>query len=208
MGTKNHKRYDNDRRKKEITPVPRISSKQCSWRIFFKRDAAKSALDNDTNNFANMDMFKWYALNDNVMGGVSSGNVTKNDANNLNFWGKLSGENRGGFASCRTDIETGVLSGYTGLSFMVRGDNRKYSALVTSEKSDSGEDYEFMFVAPTEWTKINIPFDKMYMSIMGHHPPVYPKITGDKVHKIGMIIADKNFADKFSIEVESITGFK
>ena len=66
-----------------------------------------------------MDMFKWYALNDNVMGGVSSGNVTKNDANNLNFWGKLSGENRGGFASCRTDIETGVLSGYTGLSFMV-----------------------------------------------------------------------------------------
>ena len=64
-------------------------------------------------------MFKWYALNDNVMGGVSSGNVTKNDANNLNFWGKLSGENRGGFASCRTDIETGVLSGYTGLSFMV-----------------------------------------------------------------------------------------
>ena len=66
-----------------------------------------------------MDMFKWYALNDNVMGGVSNGNVTKNDANNLSFWGKLSSENRGGFASCRTDIETGVLSGYTGLSFMV-----------------------------------------------------------------------------------------
>ena len=72
-----------------------------------------------TNNFANMDMFKWYALNDNVMGGVSNGNVTKNDANNLSFWGKLSSENRGGFASCRTEIETGLLDGYTGLSFMV-----------------------------------------------------------------------------------------
>ena len=66
-----------------------------------------------------MDMFKWYALNDNVMGGVSNGNVTKNDANNLSFWGKLSSENRGGFASCRTEIETGLLDGYSGLSFMV-----------------------------------------------------------------------------------------
>ena len=70
-------------------------------------------------NFANMDMFKWYALNDNVMGGVSNGNVTKNDANNLSFWGKLSSENRGGFASCRTEIETGLLDGFSGLSFMV-----------------------------------------------------------------------------------------
>merc|ERR1711917_198684 len=68
-------------------------------------------------NFANMDMFKWYALNDNVMGGVSNGNVTKNDANNLSFWGKLSSENRGGFASCRTEIETGLLDGFSGLSF-------------------------------------------------------------------------------------------
>merc|ERR1712137_566657 len=67
------------------------------------QQATKSALESGkllgTNNFANMDMFKWYALNDNVMGGVSNGNVTKNDANNLSFWGKLSSENRGGFAS-------------------------------------------------------------------------------------------------------------
>ena len=70
-------------------------------------------------NFANMDMFKWYALNDNVMGGVSNGNVTKNDANNLSFCGKLSSKNRGGFASCRTEIETGLLDGFSGLSFMV-----------------------------------------------------------------------------------------
>merc|ERR1712131_167653 len=53
------------------------------------QQATKSALESGkllgTNNFANMDMFKWYALNDNVMGGVSNGNVTKNDANNLSF---------------------------------------------------------------------------------------------------------------------------
>ena len=66
-----------------------------------------------------MDMFKWFALNDNVMDGVSNVNVTKNDANNLSFWEKLSSQNRGGFASCRTEIETGLLDGFSGLSFMV-----------------------------------------------------------------------------------------
>ena len=74
----------------------------------------------DSINYANMDRFSWYALNDNVMGGVSTGNVTKDESNNLHFYGKLSSENRGGFASCRTEIETGLLSGTTGLSFLVR----------------------------------------------------------------------------------------
>ena len=96
-----------------------ISTKICDsnmWPLLFRLESGKLF---GTNNFANMDMFKWYALNDNVMGGVSNGNVTKNNANNLSFWGKLSSENRGGFASCRTEIETGLLDGYTGLSFMV-----------------------------------------------------------------------------------------
>merc|ERR1719153_1766386 len=129
-----------------------------------------------TSNFANMDIFQWYALNDNVMGGVSNGNVTKNDENNLNFWGKLSSENRGGFASCRTEIKTGLLDGYIGLSFMARGDNREYSALVTPYQQNSGVNYQLKFVAPKEWTRIDIPFDQMYMSIRGFHPPGYPKI--------------------------------
>ena len=67
-----------------------------------------------------MDQFTWYALNDNVMGGISVGNVTKDQNGNLNFFGKLSPEHRGGFASCRTEIETGLLTGTNGLSFLVR----------------------------------------------------------------------------------------
>merc|ERR1719454_934725 len=37
-----------------------------------------------------MDKFTWYALNDNVMGGVSTGNVTQDANGNLAFYGKLS----------------------------------------------------------------------------------------------------------------------
>ena len=69
---------------------------------------------------ADMDQFKWYALNDNVMGGVSAGNVTKDDDGNLRFFGKLSKKNRGGFASCRTELPENLLAGTDGLSFKVR----------------------------------------------------------------------------------------
>ena len=37
-----------------------------------------------------MNKFGWYALNDNVMGGVSVGNVTQDEDKNLHFYGKLS----------------------------------------------------------------------------------------------------------------------
>ena len=68
---------------------------------------------------ADMDQFKWYALNDNVMGGVSAGNVTKDEDGNLKFFGKLSKKNRGGFASCRTELPENMLAGTDGLSLKV-----------------------------------------------------------------------------------------
>ena len=58
-------------------------------------------------------------------------------------------------------------------------------------------------ISPTSIPKDNVRF----------YPFIFKQISidnfsGDKVHKIGLLIADKNFADKFNIEVESITGFK
>ena len=69
---------------------------------------------------ANMDDFAWYALNDNVMGGVSTGNVTKDTNGYLNFYGHLSKKNRGGFASCRTEISEGMLKDTSGFSITVK----------------------------------------------------------------------------------------
>ena len=69
---------------------------------------------------ANMDDFAWYALNDNVMGGVSTGNVTKDSNGYLNFYGHLSKKNRGGFASCRTELKEGMLRDTSGFSITVK----------------------------------------------------------------------------------------
>ena len=90
----------------------------------------------DSANMANMDKFTWYALNDNVMGGVSTGNVTQDANGNLAFYGKLSKKNRGGFASCRTELTPGLLTDTSGLSLTVQF--CVFVSTCNSFKSDNG----------------------------------------------------------------------
>jgi len=45
---------------------------------------------------------EWQSINDGVMGGVSEGNFKITEHKTLEFFGRLSLENNGGFASVRT----------------------------------------------------------------------------------------------------------
>ena len=53
---------------------------------------------------------QWQTVNDGVMGGVSDGRFKINDDKNMEFFGTLSLENNGGFASVRTCTRTGAAS--------------------------------------------------------------------------------------------------
>ena len=68
----------------------------------------------------------WQTVNDGVMGGVSEGNVRITKDKTLEFFGNLSLENNGGFASTRTRAGKLDLSQYDALVFKVRGDGRTY----------------------------------------------------------------------------------
>jgi hypothetical protein len=62
----------------------------------------------------------WTSLNDNVMGGISVGKVDQS-GENLRFFGKLSSENRGGFASCRSKFQLGDFSKFSGVDIEYKG---------------------------------------------------------------------------------------
>ena len=69
---------------------------------------------------------KWQAVNDGVMGGASDGRFKITDDKTLEFFGTLSLENNGGFASIRTrPTELGIQAGDT-LVARVKGDGREY----------------------------------------------------------------------------------
>lgn len=69
----------------------------------------------------------WVTVNDNVMGGVSDGNfkITKEKA--LFFYGNLSLENNGGFASVRSIPTKLALKKNDSISFQAKGDGREYT---------------------------------------------------------------------------------
>lgn len=69
---------------------------------------------------------KWQAVNDGVMGGVSDGRFKIMPDKTMEFSGRLSLENNGGFASVRTKpMDFDIKAGDT-LVVRVRGDGREY----------------------------------------------------------------------------------
>lgn len=146
----------------------------------------------------------WYAVNDNVMGGVSQGGFAQGDAGTGLFAGRLSMRNNGGFSSVRTRVEGAALAGYDGIEMRVRGDGRTY-ALLASDEGARGS-WQRAFTAPEQWQTVRVPFDEMALSIRGWRPNTYPPISGRRVQTLGFIISDKD-ERPFRLEVDWMRGY-
>ena len=154
--------------------------------------------------FSDQDASEWYLVNDNVMGGISKGQVEQTEQETMKFWGRLSLKNNGGFSSVRSQIPGFFLAGYDGLRLKIRGDGREYSVLVSSRQRRGT--WQTKFKTSKKWETVKISFKEMKMSIRGWRPNVSPKIAGDRIRTIGFIIADKN-EKSFGLEVDWIKAY-
>jgi NADH dehydrogenase [ubiquinone] 1 alpha subcomplex assembly factor 1 len=147
----------------------------------------------------------WRAVNDNVMGGVSSGKVSSTSGT-LSFTGILSLENNGGFASIRSGSLRGLdLSKDTGFAFRVRGDGRTFALNINSQASWNilfrGE---FVTKANT-WLEFRIPFKDLKPTYFGNPLP-QQRIDASKLEYVGFILADKK-PGPFALEVDWIKTY-
>jgi len=134
----------------------------------------------------------WQAVNDGVMGGVSDGRFRITERQTLEFYGTLSLENNGGFASVRSRPRTlGLQTGDT-LVARVRGDGREYQLnLYTADRMMA-----FSYRAPVktrtgEWIEVRIPLDAFEATSFGRvirgAGPVDPR----SVTAVGFLLAEK-----------------
>jgi monofunctional biosynthetic peptidoglycan transglycosylase len=134
----------------------------------------------------------WQAVNDGVMGGVSDGRFRITERQTLEFYGTLSLENNGGFASVRSRPRTlGLQTGDT-LVARVRGDGREYQLnLYTADRMMA-----FSYRAPVktrtgEWLEVRIPLDAFEATSFGRvirgAGPVDPR----SVTAVGFLLAEK-----------------
>lgn len=105
----------------------------------------------------------WGALDDVVMGGVSTSGIRQEGGAAL-FTGNVSTANSGGFASVRTrNFEPPLnLAGCTGLQLRLKGDGNRYKFLVRDEDTWDSIAYTHSFdTVADEWITVQVPFSQL-----------------------------------------------
>jgi NADH dehydrogenase [ubiquinone] 1 alpha subcomplex assembly factor 1 len=172
-----------------LAPLVRGEDNQAMLFDFSKADAAKS----------------WQTVNDGVMGGVSDGNVRITEKN-LEFYGTLSLENYGGFASVRSKAAKIDLSKYDGLVFKVRGDGRDYYLNVHVPTYQVAFSYRASFkTEKAKWTEVTVPFTDLKATSFGRVVEKGKPLDPSNVEAVGFLLADKK-AGPFKLEVAWIKG--
>lgn len=151
--------------------------------------------------FASADAVKqWQTVNDGVMGGVSDGNVKVTD-NRLEFYGTLSLDNNGGFASVRTKARPLGLEDGDTIVARVRGDGREYSLNLYVEKRMMAFSYRaFVQTKQDSWIEVRVPLDKFEATSFGRVVKDAGTVNPREVNAVGFLLGDKK-AGPFKLEV-------
>lgn len=155
--------------------------------------------------FAGADAAKaWQTINDGVMGGVSDGKLKITDRKTLEFYGSLSLENNGGFASVRSRSKNlGLQKGDT-LVARVRGDGREYSMNLYVPRPLVAFSYRATVqTKKDEWVEVRLPLDKFQATSFGRLVRDAGPVDPQEVNGLGFLLGDKK-AEPFKLEVEWI----
>jgi len=143
----------------------------------------------------------WQAINDGVMGGISSGRMEQS-GDGLRFEGQLSLENNGGFASVRRPIEDD-LSEAAGVQLQVRGDGRTYQFRLRQDSRFDGVAWRAEFSTNGDWQTVNLSFDDFIPVFRGRRVPDAGPVVPAAIRQIGFMLADKT-AGAFALEIRSV----
>lgn len=150
----------------------------------------------------NANMTSWAVVDDNVMGGRSSGILEINEDGNAVFYGNVSLDNNGGFSSIRHTFKKISTSKYSKFRIRLKGDGKSYQFRV---KSKASENYSYIteFNTTGEWQIIEIPFNTCYPSFRGMNLDK-SNYNGESMEEIGLLVGNKK-AETFKMEIDKIT---
>lgn len=137
---------------------------------------------------------QWRLVTDQVMGGVSKGDLTLDNykgRNCLRMRGDVSTDNNGGFVQIALDLtkdKSFDASAYAGVELIISGNGESYNIhLRTTELWLPWQSYRYSFKAEPEWQTIRIPFANLdaYRTTTKFH--------NDKLKRIGLVGIGRTF---------------
>lgn len=147
---------------------------------------------------------EWQTVNDRVMGGVSEGRFRITDQQTLEFFGTLSLENNGGFASVRSKARQLGLETGDSVVAKVRGDGRKYTLDLYVNRPLIAFSYRATLqTQKNEWIEVKIPLDRFEATSFGRPVKDAGIVKPREINALGFMLSDKQ-AGPFKLEIESI----
>jgi hypothetical protein len=149
----------------------------------------------------------WQAVDDRVMGGVSSSRMRFDPAGYAVFEGAVSLAQGGGFASVRTLSRALQATGIQGYALDLCGDGKRYKLSLRTDTRFDGVTYQAEFeAAASQWQITNLPVSAFVPRLRGRAVPDAPAFAPDAVCQVGLMIADKQ-AGPFALALRSIRCF-
>ena len=147
---------------------------------------------------------RWMVVNDDVMGGVSRSNVKLHSDGHLLFYGEVSTNYGGGFASVRTDYKNWEIEKYEGFILRVKGDGKTYQFRCRLGNNINQIAYRHYFQADNEdWQEIILPFKEFLPTYRGRVLTNIPKLDPKGIKQFGFMISDKQVG-KFHLKIDWI----
>ena len=160
----------------------------------------------------------WRTINDTVMGGISASQVSvdnsgdnssDNNADNsggsnvARFYGNLSLEQNGGFASTRTSINEPLAKNIDLIRLQVKGDGRDYQLRLRTDNQWDSYAYSVSFSTQRDsWINIEFSRDDFTAVYRGRSVNA-PELNFENVKQLGFLLADKQ-AGSFELSFKDI----
>lgn len=172
------------------TPQNRaMTDPDTTWLLFDFRDPAVVA--------------EWHAIDDRVMGGVSSSRLRYDPAGHAVFEGNVSLERNGGFASIRsTPADRGKPRAQT-CFIEARATGKRFKLNLLTDDAFDSINYQASLAPSAAWQKLRIPLSAFRATFRGREVPGSPALDPARIRQVGLMIAERQ-AGAFALEVRRI----
>ena len=146
---------------------------------------------------------EWGAIDDCVMGGVSSSRLRHAPAGHAVFEGTVSLECNGGFASIRSTPADRGKPGAQTCFIEARAAGKRFKVNLLTDDAFDSINYQASFEPSATWQKLHIPLSTFRATFRGREVPRAPALDPARIRQIGLMIADRQ-AGAFALEVRRI----
>ena len=138
-------------------------------------------------------------VNDSVMGGLSQSRIERID-DGLRFYGVLSRENNGGFASVRFRLP-GLVANLDQVRFTAKGDGRPYELRFRQRGDASWVNYRYRIETSSErWQQYDIKLSDFEPVWRGMGVRGAPALASERLFEVALYAVDKREGE-FEIEI-------